>query len=378
MKLEYLRQAISLLACPETKMPLELVSVEEADRRVGESLVPRSEALDVKGKPSTPVGRTPWVLMRKDLRCAYPVVEGIPILLAPESLTPAGRRRAANLTQAKYAEAYAEMAFYNEVASREARTISRSESHVAVGPALRASEVERDAFPNPKECWIDSVYDCSAQWDAYRHLTPIKGQRVLQFGGKGTHATKFLLAGASEAWVLTPMFGEALCAQALAEEAGVGDRLRCVVAVAEELPLRSGVMDAILAGGCVHHTQTEMAFPEAARALRDGGTFAAYDPWRAPLYAFGTRIFGQREPAESVFCRPLTKARIEPVWDAFSKVKVVQHGTLTRYPLLALSKLGVSCTLSVAWSIMRVDDLVSSFVPGMRGMGSSVALLGSK
>lgn len=174
------------------------------------------------------------------------------------------------------------------------------------------------------------------------------------------------------------MLGEALCAQALADEVGVGDLLRCVVAVAEELPIRSGAVDAILSGGCLHHMQTEMALPEAARVLREGGRFAAFDPWRAPLYSIGTKIFGRREPAELVFDRPLTKARLEPVWHAFGKVAVVHHGTLTRYPLIALSKLGVGCGLSVAWHLGSVDDAVCSFLPRMRGMGSSVAVLGNK
>ncbi|HEY5530023.1 MAG TPA: methyltransferase domain-containing protein [Thermoleophilia bacterium] len=378
MKLEHLAEVIASLACPETKMPLELVSLEEAERRAGGSLVPRAQARDAQGKASDPVGRTPWVLLRADLNCAYPVVEGIPILLAPESLTSGGCPRAPDLTDARYAEAYLEMAFYNEVASQEARDIARSESYAAVAPALEASQAERDAFPHPKERWIDSVYDCFAQWDCYRHLSPIQDRLVLQLGGKGTHAVKFLLAGAEEAWVVTPMLGEALCAQALAEEVGVGDRLRCIVGVAEELPIRTDAVDAICSGGCLHHMQTEMALPEAARVLREGGTFAAMDPWRAPLYSLGTKIFGRREPAESVFDRPLTKARVEPVWGAFHKAAVVQHGALTRYPLIALSKLGVSCSLSVAWHLGSVDDAVCSFVPRMRGMGSSVAVLGTK
>jgi len=55
---------------------------------------------------------------------------------------------------------------------------------------------------------IDAVYDCGGQWDAYNHLAPIRGKRVLQVGGKGIHAIKFILAGVKEAWLLSPMIGE--------------------------------------------------------------------------------------------------------------------------------------------------------------------------
>ncbi len=220
MKREHLAEVVNSLVCPETKLPLELVSFEEAERRGG-SLIPRADAVDVKGTPSSPVGRTARVMLRQDLQCAYPVVHGIPILLAPEALRPPERRRAADLTQAKYAEAYAEMPFYNEVGRRKALDITRSSAYRNVAAVLGASQAERGAFPNPKEHWLDAVYDCFAQWDAYRHLAPVKGHCVLQLGGTGTHAVKFVLAGASESWAVTPMLGEALCTQALALETGV-------------------------------------------------------------------------------------------------------------------------------------------------------------
>jgi uncharacterized protein YbaR (Trm112 family)/SAM-dependent methyltransferase len=375
-QLDYLREVSAALVCPETKVALELCRIEEAEERARTPLVARADALNTKGKLRKPVGRTPWVLIREDRASAYPVVDGIPILLVPEALKAADRQRAADLTQARYAEAYEEMDFYNAVADEEARRIAGSESDAVIAPAIGISQAEKDAFPHPRGRWIDAVYDCAAEWDAYQHLSPIRSKRVVQLGGKGGHAAKFLLAGASEGWTVTPMLGEALCARALADRAGIGDRLRCVVAIAEELPFRSETVDAIYSGGCLHHMQTAMALPEAARVLREGGKFAAVDPWRAPLYALGTKVLGKREPG--VYCRPLTKARVEPLWGAFGKARVVQHGTLTRYPLLALSKFGVSCSLSVAWYCMQADDAVCSLLPGLRRMGSSVAVLGSK
>src|SRR6185369_15696634 len=163
--------------------------------------------------------------------------------------------------------------------------------------------------------WIDCVPDCKAQYNAYRYLGQIAGKRLLQLGGKGIHAVKWLLGGAAEAWVLTPMLGEVYCSVALAKEAGVLDRLRCVVGVAEEIPLAENSFDGAYSGGCVHHMATELALPEIRRVLKPGGRFSSTDPWRAPLYKIGITIFGKQE--RNVFCRPLTAARVAPLFTTF-------------------------------------------------------------
>jgi uncharacterized protein YbaR (Trm112 family)/SAM-dependent methyltransferase len=359
------------LACPQTKQRLSLISLDEARRILagGQALHPR-----VQSGP-TPFGETPMVLLREDAVCVYPIEDGIPVLLAPEMLT-AEPRQDFDLRNPKYAEAYDEMEHYNRVGMLEAQDIRASDSFRIIAPALASAPNELVSFPNPKRLWIDAVYDCAAQWDAYDHIAPIQGKRILQLGGSGVHAVKFLLAGAREAWVLTPMIGEIRCAIALATAAHVVDRLRCVVAVAEELPFVEDAFDAVYSGGCVHHMDTTGVFAEIARVLRPGGKFAAADPWRAPFYAFGTWLFGKREAG--VYCRPLDQIRVAPIHDVFNNARVVQHGTLTRYPLLALNKLGLSSNLPVAWFLNKADDAVCSVIPGLRRLGSSVALLGTK
>ena len=53
--------------------------------------------------------------------------------------------------------------------------------------------------------------------DAYAYMTPFKGTRtLLRIGGRGIHAVKFLLAGALESWLITPILGEAIFSQCLA------------------------------------------------------------------------------------------------------------------------------------------------------------------
>jgi len=224
--------------------------------------------------------------------------------------------------------------------------------------------------------WLDAVYDCVSQWDVYKHISPVKGKRVIQLGGKGVHAVKFLLAGAEEAWVVTPMLGEARCAVALANAVGVGDKRHCVVAIAEELPFVSDSFDIVYSGGCLHHMVTNLAVPECGRILRAGGKFGAVDPWKTCLHTWGTKILGKREA--EVHCHPLTMERVEPLSKVFNSSNVLHHGTLTRYLLLMLDKFKIPSSLSVAWHITQMDDEVCSKISGLRRYGSSVALLGEK
>ncbi|HEX3600834.1 MAG TPA: class I SAM-dependent methyltransferase [Lacipirellulaceae bacterium] len=361
----------AVFICPQTKLPLRPMSLDQAKAAMGSAeLIPRTNQEPV------PFGVTSTLMVRSDNSCAYPVIDGIPILLVPEQITPASRPQSFDLQDVKYAEAYQEMTFYNQVAKDEAAAIRDSESYRMIEPVLRLPPEERGTFPEPKEVWVDCVPDCKAQYEASIYLGSLKGKRVLQLGGKGIHAVKFLLAGAAEAWVMTPMLGEVYCSIALAKEAGVLDRLRCVVGVAEEIPLADNSFDAVYSGGCVHHMTTELAMPEVARILKPGGRFSSMDPWRAPLYAIGTKILGKREV--SVFCRPLTRARVEPIFSAFSSAKKEQYGALTRYPALALGKFGINLPFSVIWQLYRFDDAICSCIPGMRGLGSSVALFGTK
>lgn len=358
-----------LLRCPETGLPLRALPLDEASAAMGGG--------DLAARPNgpKPFGLTPTLMVRSDDEVAYPVVDGIPILLVPEQITRADHQRHVDLTDPRYAEAYEEMEFYNEVAAAEAADIRRSTSFAAIEPAIGVT-AEAGSFPLPIATWIDAVPDCKAQYLAYRHLGPVAGRRLLQVGGKGIHAVKWLMAGAEEAWVLTPMLGEAQCSMALAREVGVEDRLHCVVGVAEQIPVVDDTFDATYSGGCVHHMVTAQALPEVARTLRKGGRFAACDPWRAPLYALGTKILGKRE--ESVYCRPLTPERVAPLYTSFEHAELQQYGTLTRYPVLALTKFRVNLPLKVVWWLYRMDDKLCSLIPGLRRFGSSAALYATK
>lgn len=365
------------LRCPETKQELDLLSLVEAESRIANKLLPlRGISSDISSGLPAPFGATQEVLLRKDLLCAYPVMNGTPILLVPELLGMDSQQRDFNLRDKRYAEPYSEMVIYNNVAIEESRNIKKSESYKIIEPLLLAHRDQLYSFPAPTNLWIDAVYDCGGQWDAYNHIAPIRGKRVLQIGGKGIHAVKFLLAGAKEAWLLSPMIGELICSESLGVVAGVSNRLCGVVGIAEEMPFADGFFDAIYSGGCVHHMETTLALPEIARILREGGKFCAIDPWHTPLYSLGKCIFGQRESAH---CHPLVKKRIEPLSKVFSNFKIIHHGALLRYPLLLLNKFGVSISIDVAWSVNKFDDFVADLLPGFRStMGGSVSILCTK
>lgn len=371
-----LSEMLDVLACPETGQPLELVTRQQAEADFGaplgllRALDERSFDLDAH------FGTVTHILRREDHQAAYAIVDGIPILMVPEQIGPYNKRRAFDLKDPRYAEAYEEMKHYNQVSDNLVREITRSDSYAHVARVEQASPTERTSFPAPPQVWLDAVYDSASQWDAYLHIAPLGGMRVMQLGGQGIHAVKFLVGGADQAWLVTPMLAEARFAVSLAAAFGVESRLRCVVSIAEELPLQDATFDVVYSGGCVHHMVTSLALPEAARVLKDGGRFAAIEPWRAPFYSFGTRVFGKRE--ENVFCRPLDSQRVAPLRTAFGWSNTVQHGTFARYFLIALKKLGVKLSLMTVWHLIRIDDSLSSLVPGLRRLGSSIALLGTK
>jgi SAM-dependent methyltransferase/uncharacterized protein YbaR (Trm112 family) len=349
---------------------------------MGHALAPlrlwREESDEVR-----PIGPTTDVLLRADDNVAYPIADGFPVLMAPEALVRSSEQRVFDLGDPKYEEAYAEMAFYNRVADDATRHITDRLAYARIRRIIDAGESVISGFPRPGKVWLDATYDLLAQWDSYLHMAPLEDARVVQVGGAGETLVKFLLAGAAEGWLVTPMIGEARFAMALAATCDVGDRLRCVVGVGEELPFAPETFDRVYVGSCLHHMDTAIALPEAARVLKPSGRYSAIEPWRAPLYSVGITILGQREAKvfgrrnHGVYCRPLTADRVAPLQRAFRISRVVQHGTLTRYPLIALDKLGLHSRPPVAWRIGLLDDRLTSFL-GLRHWGSSAAVLGTK
>lgn len=351
------------LVCPESRLAVTRRPASDAP-----ALAPAT------GNGFQPVGRTSELMVRTDGRGAYPVVKDVPVLLAPELLTPPDVPREVDVTREPYAEAYAEMEHYSRNAEQESYAVASSHHARHLERLAALPESARCRFPLPAEFWLDASYELAAQAQAYSHLRPLQDARVLQLGGRGAQAVTLLLAGAAVAWVATPMVGELVYARALAEHCGVGDRLHTVAALAEQLPFPDDTFDVVYSQGSVHHWVVECALPECARVLASGGRFAAVEPWRGPLYGIGTKVLGKRDRA--VQCQVLTAPRILPAMRVFDDGRVEHHGALTRYPMLALWKAGLKPSKERLWRIARTDDAVAARFPKVRDSGSSVALLG--
>lgn len=306
-------------------------------------------------------------MLREDGECAYAIAEGVPVLLGPEAYVRNAALPSTDLPQ--YAEAYSEMAVYNQVADerRDARHESHQRSWMAAAAALAAPD--RARFPEPAAVWCDQLYEFAAQRDAYRALAPLRGKRVLQLGGTGIHALKFLLAGAPEAWLATPTLGEALFTVALARIHGLLDRFHPVIAIGEELPFADASFQAIYSSSCLHHMVTGQAGREARRLLVEGGVFAAIDPWRAPLHNLGTGLVGKRE--HGVHCRPLDASRVQAFRKSFAEASCVRYGALLRYPLLGLQKSRLTLSDRHVRALLCLDDTLCRWFPYLRRLGSA-------
>jgi len=305
--------------------------------------------------------------LRDDQNVAYPIFQGIPVLMTPEGLELHSPSH--DMNDPRWEEAYEERDHYNATA------LSAADSAIGLNlirTLTTLSMLAKEGSLN-RETWVDAPYDAIAQLEAFQHLGPIEGKRIAQLGGSGQQALKFLLAGASEAWLITPMIGEALFASRLATTLGIESRLRCVVAVAEQLPITDGYLDAIYSGGCLHHMVTGVASVQINRVLSAGGRFAAVEPWETPLHKIGTRLIGKRE--KNVHCRPLTSERVRPIAEIFDSFEVTHHGPLLRYGALGYRKIsGRDMSETRGLQLTRLDDRL----PIASRFGGSVAVLASK
>ncbi len=222
------------LRCPASKCALRPMTLTDAEALLGATLRPANRT----GSNSSPVGRTEHVMLRDDLGGAYPVLsDGIAVLMAPEILVPEGSALEFDLAYPIYSEAYAEMGHYDgratEAMSQMAVSRLPAEFEDIVG---MPAEARRASFSSGDLAWIDSPYDCLSQMDCYGAIGDVGGHTVAQLGGSGSHAVKFLLAGAARAYLFAPMVEELRFARALAEACGVSDRLVTLAAWPRDCP----------------------------------------------------------------------------------------------------------------------------------------------
>lgn len=350
------------LCCPVSGLPLAFAEIGSdwapVPRKGRDAPAPISTAQVADG-----------FMLAKDASSAYPVVDGIPVLLGPERLVPsdvAGELDEIDLSEPLYCEAYEEMAHYNDSANQ-------SSYDVIMGAlARRKAQVPSVAstFPRPARLWVDASHESLAQLEAYDHLTPVEDKRALQIGGRGSHAIKMLLAGARSAVLVTPMLQEAQYARGLADEWGMRDRFLAVVGIGEELPLAKGSIDVAYSGGCFHHMRFDHLGAQLHRVLAAGGRFSGTDPFATLLHSVGTKLLGKREA--SVHCRPVTHKRLAKIRRHFPDTRASRHGPLLRYFFLGLEKLTrgwFSPGVPVMLKVMRFDNFIGRLVAplGIRG-----------
>ena len=155
-----------ILVCPETKMPLRRRPINYAES----VLSPGASLEHRKIGTVQPIGRTPTVMLSEAGGCAYPVLNGIPILLVPEMLVPPERLREFNLADKKYAEAYMEMEFYNTIAEERTRSLENSSENLG----LTSCSLFRSC-----------VFSASTMQEEMGHSLPHKTVRISGHGQTG-------------------------------------------------------------------------------------------------------------------------------------------------------------------------------------------------
>jgi SAM-dependent methyltransferase len=276
-----------------------------------------------------------------------------------------------------------EAVFYDAVAANEVEQLRSLSSITEVGTisssvsfatlANICSTRDRGSFPDPKRLWLASTFECAAEYEAFKFLAPIEGKTVLQLGGKGTEAVRMMLANAKSAHLVSPVRSELECGHELARLCGVAIESRA--GLAESIPYADETFDVVYSSGSAHHFRTNEAFPEIRRVLKSKGRFAAIEPWRAPFYKLGIRVFGKRE--KDVHCRPLDWQRVSTFQTVFRVAEVRQSGTLSRYPMIAAYQMGLPISVGAAWHLMKADDFICALFR-LRSWGSCAAILAER
>lgn len=239
----------------------------------------------------------------------------------------------------------------------------------------RLEQVPRLPFLEPSGVqWLDARHELLQQLAGYEFLAPVVPEgRLLQIGGTGLHAVKFLLGGARTAWHVSPVQEELQLGQRLARAAGVESRYFGVKGLGEDMPFLDGAFDGAWAGGVVHHTHVSDLATEVSRVLRPRGKFAATEPVATFRHSVGTRLFGKREAG--VDCVPLTRSELARFSASFGGVTRLDYGGhFFRYLGLLAEKFGYRLSLSGALRLANWDAGLAQISPDSR-FATCVAVL---
>lgn len=306
---------------------------------------------------------------RKDGKIFFPVYDGIPSFLPFQSIC-IGKNISVDKNLEIYGTVFEEMKVYDSLYADWKKDLLEKTS-TAFGKELRPwrkiTALEIDSFPSPKKLWLDAAEGVKAQFFAYKHLLPIKGKRILQIGGHGSHAIKFLLAGAKEAIVLSPMRNELLAAKNLAKEFGVEKNLLLVQGMAEIMPFKNESIDRIYAGGVIHHTKIKYSAKEIARVLNCNGKAAFVEPTMTPQYDFliNHLKFGRHLGMESGLSdQPLSNAQVKDLLKEFRSGKLSRYRALFHFPLTGIQRcFHAELSLNFIEGLEKLDEFFAKILP---------------
>ena len=315
------------------------------------------------------IGITDLMVQVADGSAAYPVVDGIPVLMSTERL--ASERVEIQVAGTNFEEAYQEQKLYTELASSVLGSSARGLEEVR--RVVETADPSR--FPEPPESWFGGGSTAGAYLKAMRHLAPVADCTVLQIGGVGTHALKLLHAGAERALIVSPVIGELVEGRAIAAEVGLADRATFVGGVAEQLPIADSSIDRVYSGSSIHHTDTSQSFAEISRVLSPLGRWASVDVWKSTFHDVGTRLFGKCHG--NPYCHPLSPVRIAPAKDAFDDCVASFHGGTVRYPLAVAERAGFRPDAKLGIQLASIEDKIK-LGPLTEALSSLVCLTGSR
>ncbi len=359
-------EKVSSYVCPSTQEPLFTLGsgkVAELNRRIGAGELGFLSGEAVSSPLESALGT-------KDGNVIYAVLNGIPVLMPHAAIvnkdsTPEGI--SLRLPDSSYGEILDEAALYDRVAEKWAQSDTISTFGERLRPGIDISEEEIASFPEPIELWCDAHIALSAQKEAYEWISHPRGKRILQMGGHGSHAIKFLLAGALQVYLLSPSHEELRYGEMLAGKFGVSEGFVPVQGIAEQMPFADNFFDAIYAGACLHHTELEYSGPEFRRILKPGARAAFGEPRMTFWYHYGRKIFSKRglsgAEAHVQSDRPIYQSEIDGFVASFSSYRVKGSRIFVHIPLTVLHRyFGVRYPLKMLSRVEAADFSLASMM----------------
>ena len=246
-----------------------------------------------------------------------------------------------------------------------------------------ASLAEREkSFYNERS---QTAYNTLRQWiwraigefgrdDEVHELYDPAGKDVLDYGCGPGYLAKFLVEGGAKSVTgIDVSDGEIEQARERAEQNGIADRTRFLVADAHATEFPDDSFDLVVGSAILHHLELRRALIEIRRILRPGGCAVFLEPlWHHPLLRIGRALTpAARTPDE----HPLTVDDWKLCAEIFPEFEHEEREFLT-IPLMPLNLLLPKRAQKwLARRVWALDDRVLARFPSMRKYARSTFLI---